>query len=135
MLLFLLSSIGWCQNESKLDYTVIFADATHHRIHVSMTFDPENGGNEVQLPVWNALYQVRDFAKNVISVKASTQSGETLPLHQVDKTTWEFRPKPGWVVIDYDILLDEAGPFGAQFNQHHAFLNFAELLMYPTNGR
>jgi predicted metalloprotease with PDZ domain len=135
VLLFLLSSIGWCQNESKLDYTVIFADATHHRIHVSMTFDPENGGNEVQLPVWNALYQVRDFAKNVISVKASTQSGETLPLHQVDKTTWEFRPKPGWVVIDYDIVLDEAGPFGAQFNQHHAFLNFAELLMYPTNGR
>lgn len=135
VLLFLLSSIGWCQSESKLDYTVTFADAVHHRVHVSMTFDPEGAGNAVQLPVWNALYQVRDFAKDVISVRASTQSGETLPLHQVDKTTWEFRPKPGWVVIDYDIVLDEAGPFGAQFNQHHAFLNFAELLMYPTNGR
>jgi len=135
VLFFLLSSAGLCQNESKLDYTITFADATHHLVHVSMTFDPENGGNEVQLPVWNALYQVRDFAKNVISVKASTQSGETLPLHQVDKTTWEFHPKPGWVVVDYDIVLDEAGPFGAQFNQHHAFLNFAELLMYPTNGR
>ncbi len=124
-----------CQNESKLDYTITFADAVHHRVHVSMTFDPESGGNAVQLPVWNALYQVRDFAKDVISVKASTQSGETLSLHEVDKTTWEFRPKPGWVVIDYDIVLDEAGPFGAQFNQHHAFLNFAEVLMYPVNGR
>lgn len=134
-LLFALSAAGLCQNESKLDYTITFADAVHHRVHVSMTFDPENGGNEVQLPVWNALYQVRDFAKNIISVKASTQSGETLPLHQVDKTTWEFHPKPGWVVVDYDIVLDEAGPFGAQFNQHHAFLNFAELLMHPTNGR
>ena len=130
-----LLSRALCQSESKLDYTVTFVDAVHHRVHVSMTFDPEGAGNAVQLPVWNALYQVRDFAKDVISVKASTQSGETLPFHQVDKTTWEFRPKPGWVVIDYDIVLDEAGPFGAQFNQHHAFLNFAELLMYPTNGR
>lgn len=135
VLLFLLSSIGLSQSESKLDYTVTFADAVHHHVHVSMTFDPEGAGNAVQLPVWNALYQVRDFAKDVISVKASTQSGETLPLYQVDKTTWKFRPKPGWVVIDYDIVIDEAGPFGAQFNQHHAFLNFAELLMYPTNGR
>ena len=135
IVLFALSPRGLCQNESKLDYTVTFADAAHHRVHVSMTFDPESGGNAVQLPVWNALYQVRDFAKNLISVKASMQSGETLPLDQVDKTTWEFRPKPGWVTVDYDIVLDEAGPFGAQFNQHHAFLNFAEVLMYPTNGR
>src|SRR5207248_8814015 len=29
----------------------------------------------------------------------------------------------------------EAGPFGAQFNTHHAFFNLAEVLMYPVNGR
>lgn len=131
----LVSPIGLCQNGSKLDYTITFSDALRHRVHVSMTFDPESGGDSVQLPVWNALYQVRDFARNVISVKASTQSGEELAIRQVDKTTWEVHPKAGWAVVDYDIVLDEAGPFGAQFNQHHAFLNFAELLMYPTNGR
>ncbi len=135
VLLLGLSSFGSCESESKLDYTVTFADAAHHRVHVSMTFDPEGAGNSVQLPVWNALYQVRDFSRNLISVRAATPSDELLPLRQMDKTTWEFRPKPGWAVVDYDIVLDEAGPFGAQFNQHHAFLNFAELLMYPTNGR
>ena len=134
-LLFGLSAGSSCQSESKLDYTITFSDALHHRAHVSMTFDPESAGNAVQLPVWNALYQVRDFARNVISVRAAAQSGEPLSVRQMDKTTWEFRPKPGWAVVDYDIVLDEAGPFGAQFNQHHAFLNFAELLMYPTNGR
>jgi predicted metalloprotease with PDZ domain len=135
LLLLAPSATGWCQNESKLDYTLTFSEAVHHRLHISMTFDPGSGGNTVQLPVWNALYQVRDFARNVISVKASSQSGEALPLRQLDKTTWEFGPRPGWVVVDYDIVLDEAGPFGAQFNQHHAFLNLAELLMYPTSGR
>src|ERR1700741_2043000 len=68
------------QTESKLDYTITLADAAHHRVHVTMSYDSQTGGNEVQLPVWNGLYQVRDFAKNVIGMKASAQSGEPLPL-------------------------------------------------------
>ena len=132
---FFLATFSGAQTESKLDYTVTLADAEHHRVHVTMTYDPESGGNEVQLPVWNALYQVRDFAKNVIAVKASSQSGEPIPIRVVDKTTWEFRPGRGWVTLDYDIILDEPGSFGAQFNSHHAFFNLAEVLMYPTNGR
>ena len=121
--------------QSKLDYTVTLADAAHHRVHVSMTYNPENGGYEVQLPVWNATYQVRDFARNIIAMEASGPSGEAIALRQLDKTTWELHPQGGWVTIAYDIVLDEAGPFGAQFNAHHAFLNLAELLLYPVAGR
>ena len=132
---FFLATCAAAQTESKLDYTITLVDAEHHRVHVTMTYDPESGGNEVQLPVWSALYQVRDFAKNVIAVKVSSQSGEQLPIRAIDKTSWEFRPRPGWITLDYDIILDEAGPFGAQFNSHHAFFNLAEVLMYPTNGR
>ena len=130
------SSLAQTQpTESKLDYTITLAAAAHHRVHVSMTYDPETGGNQVQLPVWNATYQVRDFARNVISIKASRASGESLALRKVDKSTWEFHPAPGWVTLDYDIVLDEGGPFGAQFNAHHAFFNLAEVLLYPTVGR
>jgi predicted metalloprotease with PDZ domain len=123
------------QTESKLDYTVMLADAVHHRVHVSMTYDPETGGREIQLPVWNATYQVRDFARNVIDIRASSQASEHLALKQIDKSTWEFVPLRGWVTIDYDIILDEGGPFGAEFNGHHAFFNLAEVLTYPTAGR
>lgn len=129
------TAVARAQTESKLDYSITLADAEHHRVHVTMTYDPQSGGNEVQLPVWNALYQVRNFAKNVIAVRASSQSGQQLPIRAIDDTTWDFRPPPGWVTLDYDIILDEAGPFGAQFNPHHAFFNLAEVLMYPTAGR
>jgi predicted metalloprotease with PDZ domain len=135
---FLFSCLAVAQTagtESKLDYTVSFADAARHRVHVRMSFDPETGGNDVQLPTWNALYQVRDFSKNVLDVTAATQGGDHLSVHQEDKTTWHIQPHPGWVNIDYDLMLDEAGPFGAQFNAHHAFLNLAQVLMYPLNGR
>ena len=133
--LFCGTSALYAQNESKLDYSVTLADAAHHRVHVSMSYNPEDGGTEVQLPVWNALYQIRDFSRNVIAVKASSESGDALAVRQVDKTTWEVRPTGGWVTFDYDIILDDAGPFGAQFNSHHAFFNLAEVLMYPTAGR
>lgn len=125
----------FAQSESQLDYTVRFTDAAQHRVHVTMSFPIESGWNQVQLPVWNALYQVRDFAKNIISVTAEDASGKAIPLKQADKTTWQFVASDGRARIDYDIILDEAGPFGAQFNTHHAFLNFAELLMYPVKGR
>ena len=121
--------------ESRLDYAVTLADAAHHRVHVSMTYNPKNGGNEVQLPVWNATYQVRDFARHIIAIKASGPPGEAIALRQLDKTTWELHPQGEWVTVTYDIVLDEAGPFGAQFNAHHAFLNLAELLLYPVAGR
>jgi len=125
----------FAQSDSKLDYSIRLTDAAQHRVHVTMSFPVESGWNQVQLPVWNALYQVRDFAKNVISVSAMDSSGNALALKQADKTTWQFLARGGMARIDYDIILDEAGPFGAQFNAHHAFLNFAELLMYPVKGR
>ncbi len=138
LLSFLFSGLAIAQtagSESKLDYTLSFSDAARHRVHVRMSFDPETGGNEVQLPTWNALYQIRDFSKNVLDVSAASQGGDRLSVHQEDKTTWHIQPHPGWLNLDYDLMLDEAGPFGAQFNTHHAFLNFAQVLMYPVNGR
>lgn len=134
-LLCLFAYSTFAQNESKLDYTVRLTDAAQHRVHVTMSFPADSGWNQVQLPVWNALYQVRDFAKSVISVAAKDASGKPLTLKQEDKTTWQFLAGSGTARIDYDALLDEAGPFGAQFNAHHAFFNFAELLMYPVKGR
>jgi predicted metalloprotease with PDZ domain len=38
-------------------------------------------------------------------------------------------------MVEYEIYLDSPGPFGAQINAHHAFLNLAEVLMYPVDGR
>ena len=34
-------------------------------------------------------------------------------------------------IVEYQIYVDSFGPFGAQLNSHHAFLNLAQILMYP----
>jgi predicted metalloprotease with PDZ domain len=90
---------------------------------------------ELQLPVWNALYQVRDFAKYVNWVRAKDRAGSALPVRQVDKSRWQIAGAQDGAVVEYQIFVDSPGPFGAQFNSHHAFLNLAQVLMYPVDAR
>ena len=39
------------------------------------------------------------------------------------------------LVVTYSIEWDDPGPFNSQLNAHHAFLNFAEILMYLPDRR
>jgi predicted metalloprotease with PDZ domain len=100
-------------------------------LHVMM----ELGGGEdlkLQMPAWNGLYQVRDFSQFVTSVEAWNWRGIPLGPRAVDKLTW---PAPKAASVEYDVLADAAGPFGAQFTPEHAFFNLAEILMYPVPGQ
>ncbi len=112
-----------------------------------MTIPRATSGMTVAIPAWNALYQVRDFAYRVRDVQASSLTGsgtpgEKLAIRKLDKQTWEIRPAQGandgglssWTVR-YSITWDEPGPFSSQLNSKHAFVNFAEVLMYIPDRR
>lgn len=93
-----------------------------------MQLSPTSVDLQVQLPVWNALYQVRDFAEHINWLKASDASGKPVPARFVDKTTWAV---PNATSIEYEIVAADPGPFGAEFSDRHAFLNLAQVLVYP----
>jgi len=112
-----------------------------------MTIPHPSNGMTVAIPAWNALYQVRDFAYRVRDVQASSFAGsgtlgEKLPIRKLDKQTWEIRSAQdandggfsSWTVR-YSITWDEPGPFSSQLNSKHAFVNFAEVLMYTPDRR
>ena len=83
----------------------------------------------VQMPAWNALYQIRDFASHVQQVQAFS-GDKLLPIEKIDKQTWVIHGN-GEITIRYVTYWDEPGPFGTQLNAHHAFINPAMILMYP----
>ena len=85
--------------------------------------------------MWNALYQVRDFAQYVNWVRAKDRAGRPLPVRAVDQSRWQISGAQGGAVVEYQIFVDSAGPFGAQLNSHHAFFNLAQVLMYPVDAR
>ncbi|HYG99175.1 MAG TPA: hypothetical protein VD837_08585 [Terriglobales bacterium] len=124
-------SVGTQAETLVLTYTVTLADAARNHVHVKLS--PIGPDGVVQLPVWNALYQVRDFAQFVQSVRATDRHGRPVAVRKIDKTTWSA---PGANAIEYDIVLNTPGAYSAQINREHAFLNLAQVLMYvPGPGR
>ena len=120
---------------SAIRYTVSLAGFQDHLLHVRIELPPGDAPRHVQLPVWNALYQVRDFSQHVNKVAATGRAGETLKVQKLDKTTWQFDGTKDGASVEYEVLADQPGPYGAQLNAHHAFFNLAEVLMYPVGGR
>jgi len=85
--------------------------------------------------VWNALYQIRDFAQYVNWVHAKDRAGRAIAVRELDKSRWQISGADHGALVEYQIFADSPGPFGAQLNSHHAFFNLAEILMYPVDAR
>ena len=129
------SSISLAQSPAAVSYTVALSAPEQHLVEVQIILSAGAAQRELQLPVWNALYQVRDFAQYVNWVRAKDRSGKSLPVHELDKSRWQIQGAESGTIVEYQIYVDSPGPFGAQVNPHHAFLNLAQILMYPVDAR
>jgi predicted metalloprotease with PDZ domain len=120
----LFSSTNW----AAIRYEVSLAHPENHLFHVTMHIPDVSGAVTVQMPAWNALYQIRDFSSHVQEVEALV-GAQRVPIEKLDKLTWRITAT-GTVRIQYATYWDEPGPFASQLNSEHAFLNPAMLLMY-----
>ena len=117
------------------EYSVALANPEHHLVEVQIILPAGSTQRELQLPVWNALYQVRDFAQYVNWVRAKDRAGRPLIVQQLTKSRWQVSGAESGTILEYQIYVDSFGPFGAQLNLHHAFFNLAQLLIYPVDAR
>ena len=123
------------QSTAAVAYTITLAAPDQHLVEVQIILPPGAARRELQLPVWNALYQVRDFVQYVNWVRAKDRAGRPLAAREVHKSLWEINGAQSGAIVEYQIFVDSFGPFGAQLNPHHAFFNLAQLLMYPVDLR
>ncbi len=94
-----------------------------------------DGSIELDMPAWNGLYQIRDFASRIEELRATTAAGAAVALTRVTPHSWRVGPVSGTVVLDYSILWDEPSPFSSDVNDQHAFINPATVLLYPAARR
>ena len=131
----LLVCVLYAQACATTNYTVSLTNPQQHLVEVQITLPEGSAQRDLQLPVWNALYQVRDFAQYVNWVRAKDRSGRSLPVQELNDSRWRIAGAQGGAIVNYQIYVDSFGPFGAQLNPHHAFFNLAQLLMYPVDAR
>jgi len=119
---------------ATIDYTVSVAHPERHIFDVTMQVPAVHDELTVQMPAWNTLYQIRDFASHMMRVQALDEQNHELPLVKIDKQTWQITGS-GTITIKYPIYWDEPGPFSSQLNSDHAFLNLAMVLLYVPDRR
>jgi len=118
-----------------LRYTVVLADPARHLVRVQLFIPPGSKEHDLELPVWNALYQIRDFSQYVNWVHRQDERGNSLSIPPLNPSRWHIAHAEQGVAIEYETFANDQGPFGAQFNGQHAFFNLAEILMYPVDLR
>jgi len=136
---FVLALIALCPiasaQSTAINYTITLKAPARHLLQIEINVPSGSAQRELQLPVWNALYQVRNFSQYVNWVRAKDVSGKSLEVHEINDSRWMIEGASSGATVDYEIYADTSGPFGTQFNTHHAFLNLAEVLMYPVESR
>src|SRR6202022_3504634 len=119
---------------ATIDYSISVAHPEKHLFGVTMRVPNVRDRVLLQMPAWNALYQIRDFSSHMMRVTAKDEAGSTLPIVKLDKQTWQVTGN-GMLNISYPIFWDEPGPFASQLNPDHAFLNLAMVLLYIPDRR
>lgn len=121
--------------QDTVRYTVSLKDPTHHVLRVVVNIPPGRATHELQLPVWNALYQVRDFSQYMNWIRATDLNGHVLSLTPLNASRWNLLNSAAGATIEYEMFSNDPGPFGTELNPHHAFLNLAQILIYADDLR
>jgi predicted metalloprotease with PDZ domain len=113
-----------------ITYVLDLREPASHLVRVTMTVPEAAAGTEIQFPAWNALYQIRDFVRNVQELEAQCD-GQPQGLARVDLHSWQSRDRAcSSLEIRYAVYANEESVFASVLNQEHSFLNFALLLFY-----
>jgi predicted metalloprotease with PDZ domain len=118
---------------ATIRYEVSLSHPEQHIFHVTMTIPDVSGEVTVQIPAWNALYQIRDFSSHIQQVEAFAGSAKA-PIEKVDKQAWRVTGQ-GTITIRYATYWDDTGPFATQLNAQHAFINPAMIFFYLPDRR
>src|SRR5208282_2616152 len=104
--LILLFCVALAPSYAATNYTISLANPEQHLVEVQIILPEGPALRELQLPVWNALYQVRDFAKYVNWVRAKDRAGRALTVRALNPSRWQITGAESGAVVDYQIFVD-----------------------------
>ncbi|MGB5579967.1 MAG: M61 family peptidase, partial [Woeseia sp.] len=105
-------------------YVITPANPGAHLFEVRLTIaEPDPAGQIIALPAWiPGSYMIRDYAKNVVSIRAEA-GGEATQLTNLDKSRWQAAPVSGPLLITLEIFAYDISVRGAHLDTTHAFFN------------
>jgi predicted metalloprotease with PDZ domain len=113
-----------------IEYQLSFMSPQAHLFEVELTIQqPDSNGQLVYLPSWiRGSYMVRDFARNIVSIRALS-GNQPVELTKLDKQSWRAAPVVQALRIVYTVYAWELSVRTAHFDNEHAYFNGPCLLL------
>ncbi len=110
-----------------------------HLFRVSCTVaDPDPAGQVFRLPAWiPGSYMIREFARNIVSLRATDEGGAALAVDKLDKHSWRVRPPAGGgaVVVEYEVYAWDLSVRAAHLDRSHGFFNGTSVFLAAEGRR
>ncbi|TRX58021.1 M61 family metallopeptidase [Thalassomonas sp. M1454] len=110
---------------SVIAYSIATSNVNAHQFKVTIDI-PEHSSEKLNLslPAWlPGSYMIRDFAKNIISLKATTIAGDAIVQNKTDKQTWQLTTQGQAIQVEYMVYAFDLSVRTAYLDNQRGFFN------------
>ncbi|QDQ85451.1 M61 family metallopeptidase [Paraburkholderia megapolitana] len=112
-------------------YTIVPSQPAAHLFEVTVTVaDPDPAGQRFMLPVWiPGSYMVREFARNIVTLRAFNDAGRKVRVTKTDKHTWQVAPVKGALTLRYEVYAWDLSVRAAHLDDTTGFFNGTSVFL------
>src|SRR6201996_2468305 len=112
-------------------YTIVPKQPAAHLFEVSVTVaDPDPDGQRFMLPVWiPGSYMVREFERNIVTLRAFNDAGRKVRIDKTDKHTWQVAPVKGVLTLRYEVYAWDMSVRAAHLDDTIGFFNGTSVFL------
>lgn len=115
-------------------YTITADNPKAHLLNITLDIEsPSQPVQHLRLPNWiPGSYLIRDFAKNILNLRAVNQQGAPIKIDTIDKSNWRFTCTES-VTVNYQVYAWDLSVRSAHFDETHAFFNGTSTFLEVVN--
>jgi len=113
-----------------IQYQIQPASPEAHLFNITLRIKaPDDGGQLLTLPAWiPGSYMIRDFAKNIVTLKASCH-GKSVATEKIDKQSWQCAPCNGVLLVEYQVYAWDLSVRSAHLDVTHGYFNGTSVFL------
>lgn len=112
-------------------YSIVPKHPAAHLFEVTLTvLDPDVDGQPFMLPVWiPGSYMIREFARNIVALRAANHAGRKVAITKLDKNTWRAAAVNGPLTLTYEVYAWDLSVRAAHLDDTLGFFNGASVFL------
>jgi predicted metalloprotease with PDZ domain len=112
-------------------YSIVPKQPAAHLFEVTVTVaNPDPSGQRFMLPVWiPGSYMIREFARNIVTLRAFNEAGRKVRIEKTDKHSWQAAPVNGELTLRYEVYAWDMSVRAAHLDDTTGFFNGTSVFL------